>query len=191
MTVDTEFRKVRRPVRAAGQPAQGSLLKHRRKWQFCNSPAHGGDSPPAIIARNIALRIDGTAERQERMLRASDVIFGILGVAVIVMLSMHMAVIVFALVGAFACGSIYVFAGMIPPRTEGFWNRAFISVFLALVLSSIVLIMPGTFGVQRPDMQQPVLAIAALLPLTAFCFEVLRTPRVASSLLRWFARRQF
>lgn len=125
------------------------------------------------------------------MLRPSDVIFAILGVAVVVMLTMHMAVIVFALVGAFACGSIYVFAGMIPPRTESFWSRAFVSVFLALVLSSIVLIMPGTFGIQRPDLQKPVLAIAALLPVAAFCFEILRTPRVANGIFRLFGRRQF
>ena len=125
------------------------------------------------------------------MLRPSDVIFGILGVVVIAMLSLHMAVIVFALVGAFACGSIYVFAGMIPPRTESFWSRAFVSVFLSLVVASIVLIMPGTFGVQRPDMHNPVLAIAALLPLAAFCFEILRTPRVANGIVRLFGRRQF
>src|SRR4051794_13672836 len=104
------------------------------------------------------------------MVRPSDVIFAILGVVVIAMLSLHMTVIVFALVGAFACGSIYVFAGMIPSRTESFCNRAFISAFLSLVLSSVVLIVPGTFGPQRPDMK-PVLAIAALLPLAAFCFE--------------------
>ena len=124
------------------------------------------------------------------MIRPSDVIFGILGVVVIAMLSLHMAVIVFALVGAFACGSIYVFAGMIPSRTESFWSRVFVSVFLSLVLSSIVLIMPGTFGAQRPDMQKPVLAIAALLPLAAFCFEILRTPRIADGILRWLRRQQ-
>jgi len=125
------------------------------------------------------------------MLRPSDVIFAVLAVVVVAMLSWDMAVIVFALVGAFACGSIYVFTGMIPARTESFWSRAFVSVFLALVLSSIVLIMPGTFGAQRPDMQKPVLAIAALLPLAAFCFEILRTPRVANGILRLFGRQQF
>src|SRR6266568_2521137 len=124
------------------------------------------------------------------MLRPSDVIFAILGVVVIAMLSLHMAVIVFALVGAFACGSIYVFAGMIPSRTESFCNRAFVSVFLSLVLSSIVLILPGTFGTNRPDMQKPVLAIAAVLPLAAFCFEVLRTPRIANGITRWLRRQQ-
>jgi hypothetical protein len=125
------------------------------------------------------------------MLRPSDVIFGILGVVVIAMLSLHMAVIVFALVGAFACGSIYVFAGMIPARTESFGNRAFVSVFLSLVLSSIVLILPGTFGLHRPDMQRPVLAIAALLPLVALCFEIVRTPRVVNGILRLLGRQQF
>ena len=60
------------------------------------------------------------------MLRPSDVIFAVLGVVVIAMLSMHMAVIVFALLGAFACGSIYVFTGMIPPRasTASTWATA-------------------------------------------------------------------
>jgi len=125
------------------------------------------------------------------MLRPSDVIFGILGIVVVAMLSLHMAVIVFALVGAFACGSIYVFAGMIPSRTESFCSRVFVSVFLSLVLSAIVLIMPGTFGSQRPDMQKPVLAIAALLPLAAFCFEIFRTPRIADGILHWLRRRQF
>jgi hypothetical protein len=125
------------------------------------------------------------------MLRPSDVIFGILGIVIVAMLSLHMAVIVFALVGAFACGSIYVFAGMIPARTESFGNRAFVSVFLSLVLSSIVLILPGTFGLHRPDMQRPVLAIAALLPLAALCFEIVRTPRVVNGILRLLGRQQF
>jgi hypothetical protein len=121
-------------------------------------------------------------------LRASDFIFGILALAIVALLSLHMAVIVFALVGAFACGSLYVFAGMIPARSESFWNRVFVSVFLALVASSIVLIVPGTFGAQRPDLQKPVLAIAALLPVLAFVFEVFRTPRLADNVLRWLRR---
>jgi hypothetical protein len=123
------------------------------------------------------------------MVRPSDIIFGILGVVVIAMLSLHMAVIVFALVGAFACGSIYVFMGMIPSRTESFWSRAFVSVFLSLVLSSIVLIVPGTFGSHLPDMQKPVVAIAAVLPLAAFCIEIFRTPRVFNGILRCLGRR--
>jgi hypothetical protein len=101
---------------------------------------------------------------------------------------LHMAVIVFALVGAFACGALYVFAGMIPSRSESFWNRVFVSVFLALVASSIVLIVPGTFGARQPDLQKPVLVIAALLPLLAFAFEVIRTPRIANHVLRWLRR---
>jgi hypothetical protein len=121
-------------------------------------------------------------------LRASDFVFGILALVVVALMSLHMEVIVFALVGAFACGSLYVFAGMIPARNESFWNRVFISVFLALVASSIVLIVPGTFGAQRPDLQKPVLAIAALLPVLAFVFEVIRTPRLADNVLRWLRR---
>jgi hypothetical protein len=124
-----------------------------------------------------------------RMIRPSDVIFVILAVVVVAMLSLHMAVIVFALLGAFACGSLYVFAGMIPPRTESFGTRVFVSVFLSVVASSIVLILPGTFGLHRPDMAKPVLAIAALLPPAAFCFEVLRTPGIFAEFWRWLARR--
>jgi hypothetical protein len=121
-------------------------------------------------------------------LRASDFIFGILALIVVALMLLQMAVIVFALVGAFACGSLYVFAGMIPARSESFWNRVFVSVFLALVASSIVLIVPGTFGAQRPDLQKPVLTIAALLPVLAFVFEVIRTPRLADNVLRWLRR---
>ena len=126
---------------------------------------------------------------RDRMIRPSDAIFIILAVVVVAMLSMHMAVIVFALVGAFACGSLYVFAGMIPSRTESFWSRVFVSVFLSVVLASIVLIVPGTFGAHRPDLRKPVLMIAGLLPMAAFCFEVLRTPGIFTELWRWLARR--
>ena len=117
-------------------------------------------------------------------LRVPDVFFATLAVAIAALLMSDMAVIVFALLGAFACGSIYVFAGMIPARTESFGTRAFVSVFLSLVLSSLVLIVPGTFGAQRPDMQSPVLAVATLLPLLAFLFEVVRTPRIIEQVLR-------
>jgi hypothetical protein len=121
-------------------------------------------------------------------MRASDFAFGILTLVVIALISLHMAVIVFALVGAFVCGSLYVFAGMIPARSESFWNRVFVSVFLALVASSIVLIVPGTFGAQQPDMHAPVLVIAALLPVLALVFEVIRTPHLADNVLRWLRR---
>ena len=121
-------------------------------------------------------------------MRASDVAFGILALVVVVLMSLHMAVIVFALVGAFACGALYVFAGMIPSRSESFWNRVFVSVFLAFVASSIVLIVPGTFGARRPDMHTPVLVIAALLPVLALVFEIIRTPRLADHVLRWLRR---
>jgi hypothetical protein len=117
-------------------------------------------------------------------LRAPDVFFAALALAIAALLALDMAVIVLALVGAFACGSLYVFAGMIPARTESFGTRVFVSVFLSLVLSSLVLILPGTFGAQRPDMQGPVLAVAALLPVLAFLFEVVRTPRLIEHVLR-------
>jgi ABC-type Na+ efflux pump permease subunit len=117
-------------------------------------------------------------------LRAPDVFFAGLALAIAALLALDMAVIVLALVGAFACGSLYVFAGMIPERTESFGTRVFVSVFLSLVLSSLVLILPGTFGAQRPDMQGPVLTVAALLPVLAFLFEVVRTPRLIEHVLR-------
>ena len=123
------------------------------------------------------------------MIRQSDVFFIILVVVVAAMLSLHKAVIVVALLGAFACGSIYVFAGMIPARSESFGTRVFISMFLAVVAASIVLIVPGTLGLTRPSLQKPVLTIAILLPLAAFCFEILRTPGLFAGVMRWLARR--
>ena len=96
-----------------------------------------------------------------------------------------------ALVGAFGCGAIYVFAGMLPDRTESFWHRIFVSGFLAVVLSSLILILPGTFGLQgpHPDVQKAVVAIAGLIPLAAIGFEVIRTPRVIQGILRCFGYR--
>src|SRR5689334_15480031 len=100
------------------------------------------------------------------MIRPTDVFFVILIVVIAAMLSLHMAVIVVALLGAFCCGSVYVFAGMIPARTESFGTRVFVSMFLAVVASSIVLILPGTLGLHHlPNLQKPVLMIAALLPV--------------------------
>jgi hypothetical protein len=121
-------------------------------------------------------------------LRASDFAFGILALIVVALISLHMAVIVFALVGAFVCGSLYVFVGMIPLRSESFCNRVFVSVFLALVASSIVLIVSGTLGARQPDLQKPVLLIAALPPVLALVFEIIRTPRLADKVLRWLRR---
>jgi hypothetical protein len=117
-------------------------------------------------------------------IRAPDVFFALLALAIAVLLAADMAVIVFALLGAFACGSLYVFTGMIPARTESFGTRVFVSVFLSLVLASLVLIIPGTFGAQQPDLRGPVLTVAAFLPLLAFLFEVVRTPRIVDHVLR-------
>src|SRR4051812_44604601 len=107
------------------------------------------------------------------MLRPQDILFGILGVALMVLMAFHVGVVVLALVGAFACGSVYVFAGMIPSRHESFWHRLFITVFLSLVLSSLVLILPGTFGAHRPDIHKAAI-VAGLIPLLAIFFEVVR-----------------
>jgi hypothetical protein len=124
-------------------------------------------------------------------LRLQDVLFGILGLVLIVLMAFHIGVVVLALLGAFACGSIYVFAGMIPSRDESFWHRLFITVFLSVVMSSIVLILPGTLGAHaaRPDVRHAAIAIAGLLPLAAVCFEVFRTRQVIQGILRCFGYR--
>ena len=125
------------------------------------------------------------------MPRSQDILFALLGVALIALMALHFGVVPLALLGAFACGSVYLFAGMIPSRNESFWHRTFITVFLSLVLSSLVLILPGTFGSRAvgPNMQKTVMAIAGLLPLIAICFEVIRTPRVLQGILRCLGYR--
>jgi len=102
------------------------------------------------------------------------------------MLAFGLQVAVLALVGAFACGSLYLITGMLPSREESFGRRTFTSVFLAVVLSSLVLIVPGTFGadMRQPDIKEGVLAVAGLLPLIALGFEIVRTPRVMRGILR-------
>jgi uncharacterized membrane protein HdeD (DUF308 family) len=122
------------------------------------------------------------------MPRPQDVLFAILAVIVLAMLAFGLHVAVLALAGAFACGSIPLLAGMLPDRHESFWHRAFISVFLSVVMSSLVLILPGTLGPQmrRPGVANVVIGIAVLLPVIAFCFEILRTPRVIQAILRCF-----
>jgi ABC-type iron transport system FetAB permease component len=123
--------------------------------------------------------------------RPQDVLFAILGLALVVLLAFDVRVAVLALVGAFACGSIYVFAGMLPDRTEGFWHRMFISGFLSIVMASLVLILPGTFGFTgpHPDVQKAVVVIAGLLPMLAIAFEVVRTPWVIRGILWCFGYR--
>jgi drug/metabolite transporter (DMT)-like permease len=123
--------------------------------------------------------------------RPQDVLFAIFGLVVVTLAVFDIQVVVLALVGAFACGALYVFAGMLPDRTESFWNRIFISGFLSIVLSSLVLILPGTFGLKgpHPDLQKTVVVIAGLIPLAAICFEVVRTPRVIQGILRYLGYR--
>jgi hypothetical protein len=123
------------------------------------------------------------------MPRLQDILFVVLAVALVILLAFHLRIAVLALLGAFACGSIYLFAGMIPSRNERFCNRAFVSVFLSIVMSSLVLIVPGTFGADRPDMENTIIAIAALLPVAAICFEIVRTPRVMQTILRCLGHR--
>ena len=123
------------------------------------------------------------------MPRLQDILFIILGIALAILLAFHLRIAVFALLGAFVCGAVYVFAGMLPSRNETFWRRVFTSVFLASVMSCVVLILPGTFGANRPDIAGTVLAIAALLPVAAICFEIVRTPRIMQNILRALGRR--
>jgi len=117
--------------------------------------------------------------------RPQDVLFAILGLVLVTLAAFDIRVAVLALVGAFACGALYVFAGMMPERTESFWHRIFISGFLAIVLSSLVLILPGTFGLSgpHPEAQKVVVVIAGLIPLAAIGFEIARTPRVLRGIL--------
>jgi hypothetical protein len=125
------------------------------------------------------------------MPRPQDVLFGILGLVLLALIAFHIEVAVLALLGAFFCGAIYVFAGMIPSRDESFWDRLFITVFLSVVVSSLVLILPGTLGASAvgPNIEKTVIAIAGLLPVAAACFEIIRTPRVMQGILRCFGYR--
>jgi len=118
-------------------------------------------------------------------------LFAILGLVLVVLAAYDIRVVVLALLGAFACGALYVFAGMLPNRAESFWQRVFISGFLAIVLSSLVLILPGTFGLKgpHPDLQKAVVVIAGVIPLAAIGFEIIRTPRVIQGILRCFGYR--
>ena len=118
------------------------------------------------------------------MPRPQDILFGLLGVGLLVLTAFHFGVIVLALLAAFFSGSIYIFAGMLPPSDQSFWQRAFTSVFLAIVLSSLVLIVPGTLGRPDPAMRTTVIAIAGLLPVAAIFFEIVRTPRVIRGIRR-------
>lgn len=123
------------------------------------------------------------------MPRLQDALFVALGVAVATLLALHLRIAVFALLGAFACGSIYLFVGMVPSRTESFWSRLFNTGFLSIVMASLVLILPGTFGAIGPGSQTVVIAIAALLPFAAICFEIVRTPRVTEIIMRSLGQR--
>jgi hypothetical protein len=123
------------------------------------------------------------------MSRRQDILFVILGLALLALLAFHVEVAVLALVGGFACGSIYLFAGMLPDRNQSLPERAFTSAFLAMVLSCLVLILPGTLGAPHPGLEKTIIVIALLLPLAAIVFEVVRTPRVMRGILRLLGQR--
>ena len=123
------------------------------------------------------------------MPHVQDLLFVAFAIAIGVLLALDFQVGLLALLGAFLCGAVYLFAGMIPPGTESFGRRVFNSIFLACVLSCLVLIVPGTLGAGRINLQGPVLIIAAALPLAALCFEVMRTPNLMQTIgraLRWW-----
>src|SRR5687767_13115443 len=111
-------------------------------------------------------------------LRAQDILFGILGLVVAGLIALRLEIAVLALLGAFVCGALYLLIGMLPSREQSFGDRAFTSVFLALVLSSLVLILPCTTGAPTALWREPALIIAGALPLIALAFEVARTPRL-------------
>lgn len=123
------------------------------------------------------------------MVRLQDVLFVAFSLAIVAMVALNLNVAVVALVGAFACGSVYLLAGMVPDRGEPFWPRAFTTVFLSLVLASLVLILPATLGAMRADVQRAQLAVAGLLPVLAFGFEVARTRGIFEGLRRYLGQR--
>jgi hypothetical protein len=118
------------------------------------------------------------------MPRLQDVLFGIWGLALLVLITFQMGIAVLALLGAFVCGSVYLFAGMLPPRDQGFLERVSTTTFLAIVLASLVLIVPGTLVASHPQLRTPVLVIAGLLPSAAIVFEVFRTPHILQNIRR-------
>jgi hypothetical protein len=121
--------------------------------------------------------------------RAQDVLFAVFGLAVAGMLALKLDIAVFALFGAFACGSIYLLGGMLPGREEPFGTRALTTLFLSLVLASLCLILPATFGPGRPGLRRALAVIAAALPFLAVGFEIARTPQPLERLRRWLRRR--
>jgi hypothetical protein len=123
------------------------------------------------------------------MPRLQDILFVLLALVLAAMLALRLEIAIAALVGAFACGALYLIAGMLPAREENFWSRLPTTVFLACVLASLVLILPATLGLDRPPMRMAVIVIAALIPLAAAGFEVLRTPAVTRGLRRCLGLR--
>ena len=123
------------------------------------------------------------------MLRLQDILFVLFALVLAAMLALQIGVVVTALVGAFACGAFYLLAGMLPAREESFGRRAFTTVFLSVVLASLVLILPGTFGPAGAELRTAVIVIAVVLPVAALCFEVVRTPRVLRGIRRCLGQR--
>lgn len=115
-----------------------------------------------------------------------EALFGIFAVIVVALVAFHLKVGVLALLGASACGGVYLFTGMIPSRTDSFCNRAFTSTFLASVLSCVVLIVPATLGLRPPppSLERATIDIAIALPAAAFCIEVMRSPGLIRRILR-------
>lgn len=118
------------------------------------------------------------------MPRRQDIAFGIVGLIAVALMVSGADVIVLALVGAFLCGAAYVLAGMLPDPHESFAERAGTTVFLAIVLACLVLIVPVTLGPPGPRTRTAMTAVAVVLPLAALAFETFRTPGIVRGLLR-------
>jgi hypothetical protein len=63
------------------------------------------------------------------------------------------------------------------------------SLFLAAVLSSLILILPATLGTPMSEWHAIVLALAAVPPAAALVVEIARTPRLIGSVLRFLGWR--
>ncbi len=124
------------------------------------------------------------------MPRFQDLLFALFAVVLAALLAFEFSVGIVALVGAFVCGSLYVFAGMVPSRDEPFGRRVLNSGFLAVIVSTLVMILPATLGVDRHKVETVIVVTAVLLPVAALAFEIVRTPRVLAAIRRSLGSRE-
>jgi len=124
------------------------------------------------------------------MPRFQDILFALFAMLLAALLAFEFSVGIVALAGAFACGSLYVFAGMVPSRDEPFGRRVLNSGFLAVIVSTLVMILPATLGVDRHKVETVIVVTAVLLPVAAIAFEIVRTPRVLAAIWRSLGSRE-